>query len=40
MKTALQIILAKIMRAMNFHRFHASKTGNEFSKIPDNRYGS
>jgi len=40
MKTALQIILAKIMRAMSFHRIHAFASGIELSEAWDKYCGS
>jgi hypothetical protein len=40
MKTALQIISAKIIRALAFHRTYASTSGDEFSHTMVKRYGS
>jgi hypothetical protein len=40
MKTALQIILAKIIGALAFHPSYASESGDEFCQIMDKRYGS
>jgi hypothetical protein len=40
MKTALQIILAKIMEAIAFHRTHAFASGDELTEAWNKYYGS
>jgi len=40
MKTALQIILAKIIEAIAFHSAHAVASGIELSEAWNKQYGS